>query len=134
MISPLSVTPQGLVILDPNHRGILGTCPGPPGAASLAHHHNVSITMFLYRDHDHCGRPWAVTVDVPRPKDPPGTVRVAFHALMADNSRDYINSTSLWDPATRTWSGTWTPTKPRAVPPAVREAVEAALQQLQEVA
>lgn len=53
---------------------------------------------------------------------------------MADNSRVYISNTSRWDPATCTWSGSWTPTRPRAVPPAVREAVEAALQKLQEVA
>ena len=88
----------------------------------------------LWRGLDHRSRPWLVTRDIPRPKDTAGSVRVAFHAVMADGSRDYINSTSLWDPATRTWSGSWTPTRPRAVPLAVREAVEAALQQLQEVA
>lgn len=88
----------------------------------------------LYKGTDHCNRPWVVSVDVSNLKDPPGSIRIWFHADMADNSRNYISSTSLWDPATATWSGAWTPTKPRAVPPAVREAVEAALRQLQELA
>lgn len=85
----------------------------------------------LYQGRDHRGRLWTVTIDIPQPKDPPATTRVAFHAYMADNSRDYINLTSLWTPGIG-WGGPWTPTRPRSVPPAVREAVEAALRRLQQ--
>lgn len=81
----------------------------------------------LYRGHDHCNRLWTVTVDISHPKDPPSSIRVWFHADVADGSRSHVDSTSLWTPGSG-WRGPWTPTKPRAVPPAVREAVEAALQ------
>lgn len=83
----------------------------------------------LYQGHDHCNRLWTVTVDIPQPKDPAGSTRVAFHCPKPTglDQRAHVDATSLWTPGIG-WSGTWTPTKPRAVPPAVREAVEAALQ------
>lgn len=101
--------------------------PGPPP------HRTATVTL-LHQGHDHCNRLWTVTVDIPQRKDPPGSTRVWFHAYQANSSsQDYINSTTLWTPGIG-WGGAWTPTRPRAVPPAVREAVEAALRQLQEVA
>lgn len=106
--------------------GISGQLPPPHPTAS-------TFVTVLYQDTDHLDRLWTVTIDIPQPKDPPATTRVAFHAYMADNSRDYINLTSLWTPGIG-WGGPWTPTRPRSVPPAVREAVEAALRQRQEVA
>ena len=89
----------------------------------------------LYQGNDHLGRLWTVTVDTPRRSDPPSCTRVAFHCPKpgGQDQRPHVDTTSLWHPATG-WRGPWTPTKPRAVPPAVREAVEAALTQLQEVA
>lgn len=115
----------------PNRRGILGTRPGHSGALS----HRINNVTVLYQDKDHLGRLWTVTVDIPQPKDPAGSIRVAFHCPKPNgqDQRAHVDATSLWTPGIG-WSGSWTPTRPRAVPLAVREAVETALQKLQEVA
>lgn len=87
----------------------------------------------LYQDTDHLDRLWTVTIDVPQPKDLPGTTRVAFHCPKPDgpDQRPHVDSTSLWTPGSG-WGGPWTPTRSRSVPPAVREAVETALRRLQQ--